>query len=139
MQFSKLLSIQVIVLIALLLLFDTFAQLAFKIAVTHLGEFTTQNLSVIWRYCLQLAVNPYVICGVIALIFALITWLTLISKVDLSFAHPMTSLVYVAIPLSATLFLNEPLHWYQLVGIVFIVVGVFVISDDVHTRASDIT
>jgi drug/metabolite transporter (DMT)-like permease len=139
MQFSKLLSIQVIVLIALLLLFDTFAQLAFKIAVTHLGEFTTQNISAIWHYCLQLAVNPYIICGVIALIFALFTWLKLISKVDLSFAHPMTSLVYVTIPLSATLFLNEPLHWYQLVGIVFIVAGVFVISDDAHPRASDIT
>ena len=39
MQTSKLLSVQVIVLIVLLLVFDTFAQLAFKIAVTQLGEF----------------------------------------------------------------------------------------------------
>ena len=130
MQVKKILSVQVIVLIVLLLLFDTFAQLAFKIAVTQLGEFPTQNINVIWQYCLQLATNFYVICGVLALIFALFTWLTLISKVDLSFAHPMTSLAYVTIPLAGTFFLHEPLHWPQMLGIALIVIGVIVISDE---------
>ncbi|MBC7756380.1 MAG: EamA family transporter, partial [Bdellovibrio sp.] len=116
------------------LLFDTFAQLAFKIAVTQLGEFPTQNISVIWHYCLQLATNLYVIGGVLALILALFTWLTLISKVDLSFAHPMTSLAYATIPLAGTFFLNEPLHWPQMVGIALIVIGVIVISDDETTH-----
>ncbi len=130
MQISKLLNTQVIVLIALLLILDTFAQLAFKIAVTQLGEFPTQNISAIWYYCLQLATNLYVISGVLALILALFTWLTLISKVDLSFAHPMTSLAYMTIPLAGTFFLHEPLHWPQMLGIVLIVIGVMVISDD---------
>ena len=130
MQISKLLNTQVIVLIVLLLILDTFAQLAFKIAVTQLGEFPTQNISVIWYYCLQLATNLYVISGALALILALFTWLTLISKVDLSFAHPMTSLAYMTIPLAGTFFLHEPLHWPQMLGIVLIVIGVMVISDD---------
>lgn len=134
MQIKKLLSPQVVVLIALLLLLDTFAQLAFKIAVTQLGEFPTQNISVIFYYCLQLATNLYVIGGVLALILALFTWLTLISKVDLSFAHPMTSLAYATIPLAGTFFLNEPLHWPQMVGIALIVIGVIVISDDETTH-----
>ena len=130
MQIEKVLSVQVIVLIVLLLIFDTFAQLAFKIAVTQLGEFPTQNIGVIWHYCLQLATNLYVVCGVLALIFALFSWLTLISKVDLSFAHPMTSLAYATIPLAGTFFLHEPLHWPQTLGIALIVAGVIVISDD---------
>lgn len=130
MQIEKALSVQVIVLIVLLLIFDTFAQLAFKIAVTQLGEFPTQNIGVIWHYCLQLATNLYVVCGVLALIFALFSWLTLISKVDLSFAHPMTSLAYATIPLAGTFFLHEPLHWPQTLGIALIVAGVIVISDD---------
>ena len=134
MQIKKLLSPQVVVLIALLLLLDTFAQLAFKIAVTQLGEFPTQNISVIFYYCLQLATNLYVIGGVLALILALFTWLTLISKVNLSFAHPMTSLAYATIPLAGTFFLNEPLHWPQMVGIALIVIGVIVISDDETTH-----
>ena len=137
MQIKKLLSPQVVVLIALLLLFDTFAQLAFKIAVTQLGEFPTQNVSVIWYYCLQLAINLYVIGGVLALILALFTWLTLISKVDLSFAHPMTSLAYATIPLAGTFFLHEPLHWPQMVGIALIVIGVIVISEDETTHKKD--
>ncbi len=137
MQIKKLLSPQVVVLIALLLLFDTFSQLAFKIAVTQLGEFPTQNISVIWHYCLQLAINLYVIGGVLALILALFTWLTLISKVDLSFAHPMTSLAYVTIPLAGTFFLHESLHWPQMVGIALIVIGVIVISDDEPEHKKD--
>lgn len=137
MQISKLLSVQVIVLIVLLLIFDTFAQLAFKIAVTQLGEFPTQNIDVIWHYCLQLATNFYVIGGVLALVFALFTWLTLISKVDLSFAHPMTSLAYATIPLAATFFLHEPLHWPQMLGIVLIVMGVMVISGDDASHKKD--
>jgi drug/metabolite transporter (DMT)-like permease len=130
MRISKLLSWQVIGLIALLLILDTFAQLAFKIAVTNLGEFPTSNFAEIFQYLLKLASNWYVIGGVLALIFALFTWLTLIKKVDLSFAHPMTSLVYATIPLSATLWLHEPFHWQQALGILLIVVGVIVISDD---------
>ena len=70
----------------------------------------------------------------LALIFplflAFFTWLTLISKVDLSFAHPMTSLVFVTIPLSASWLLHEPLHWSQIVGVILIVLGVFTVSDD---------
>ncbi|MES2180902.1 MAG: EamA family transporter [Pseudomonadota bacterium] len=120
----------VVVLIAVLLFLDTVAQIFFKIGVMHLGEFPTQSVSEIWHYCLQLALNPYVIGGVLALLFAFFTWLALIAKVDLSFAHPMTSLVYVVIPLSASWLLNEPLHLNQLIGILFIVIGVFIISDD---------
>ncbi len=137
MQIKKILNVQVIVLIILLLILDTFAQLAFKIAVTQLGEFPTKNISVIWHYCLQLATNFYVIGGVLALIFALFTWLTLISKVDLSFAHPMTSLAYATIPLAGTFFLHEPLHWPQMLGIALIVIGVIVISEGESDHKKD--
>ena len=122
--------LQVVSLIALLLLLDTFAQIFFKLGVTQLGEFPTGNFSNMCKYSLQLAQNIYIIGGVVALIFAFFTWLILISKVDLSFAHPMTSLVYATIPLSASLMLNEPLHWNQMIGISIIVLGVFIVSDE---------
>ncbi len=120
----------VIALIALLLVLDTFAQIFFKMGVTHLGEFPTTNLIDIFEYCANMALNPFVVGGIIALFFAFITWLKLLSKVDLSFAHPMTSLVFVTIPLSASWLLHEPLHWSQIVGVILIVFGVFTVSDD---------
>ena len=42
----------------------------------------------------------------------------------------MTSLVFVTIPLSASWLLHEPMHWSQIVGVVIIVFGVFIVSDD---------
>ncbi len=130
MRLPSKLSLHVVCLIALLLLLDTFAQIFFKIGVTQLGEFPTGSFSNILNYSVQLAQNIFVISGVVALIFAFFTWLILISKVDLSFAHPMTSLVYATIPLSASLMLNEPLHWNQMIGISIIVLGVFIVSDE---------
>ncbi|MBC7698750.1 MAG: EamA family transporter [Bacteroidia bacterium] len=130
MRLPSNLSLHVVCLIALLLLVDTFAQIFFKIGVTQLGEFPMGSFSNILHYSVQLAQNIFVISGVVALIFAFFTWLILISKVDLSFAHPMTSLVYATIPLSASLMLNEPLHWNQMIGISIIVLGVFIVSDE---------
>lgn len=130
MRLPKRLTWDVIGLIALLLVFDTFAQISFKMGVTHLGEFPTSSITDIFKYCANMAVNPYVFGGIVALFLAFFTWLKLISKVDLSLAHPMTSLVFVTIPLSASWLLHEPMHWSQIVGVLIIVFGVFIVSDD---------
>ena len=130
MRLPSRLTWDVIALIALLLVLDTFAQIFFKMGVMHLGEFPTGNLADIFQYCVQMALNPFVVGGIVAMFFAFFTWLSLISKVDLSFAHPMTSLVFVTIPLSASWLLHESLHWSQIVGIILVMFGVFTISDD---------
>jgi drug/metabolite transporter (DMT)-like permease len=130
MRLPKYLGFEVLFLIALLLLLDTAAQIFFKIGVTHLGEFPTASTLAAANYIIQLGANPFVISGLLALVFAFSTWLTLISKVDLSFAHPMTSLVYASVPLCATWVLGESIHWNQIVGIFLIVFGVFIVSDD---------
>ncbi len=129
LQQSKL-SLDAIFLILLLLFLDTLAQIFFKIGVTNLGEFPVENFYAIGKYTLQLVSNPFVVGGVVALIFAFFTWLMLISKVDLSFAHPLTSLVYVTIPLCSFWLLREPVSTKLFIGIAFIVCGVFVISKD---------
>ncbi len=129
MRLPSQLSWQVIILIAILLLLDTSAQIFLKIGVMHLGEFTTRSFADIYQYSVRLAFNPFVLGGVVALFFAFFTWLILISKVDLSFAQPMTSLVFVTIPLCSSWILNENLNWNQLVGIALIVAGVFIVSE----------
>jgi drug/metabolite transporter (DMT)-like permease len=130
MRLPKHLNWDVIALIAILLCVDTFAQLFFKIGVMQIGEFSVHSAAQVQQYGFMLLSNAYIIGGVLALCIAFVTWLSLISKVELSFAQPMTSLVFVSIPLSAAWLLNEPLHWSQLIGIVLIVLGVFIVSDD---------
>lgn len=130
MRLPKHLDWSVIILIAILLCVDTFAQLFFKIGMMQLGEFSIHNPAQIYQYGTRLATNPFIISGVLALVIAFFTWLSLISKVELSFAQPMTSLVFVTIPLCAAWLLNESLHINQLIGISLIVLGVFIVSDD---------
>lgn len=124
------LNLNVIFLITSLLFLDTSAQLLFKVGVTHLGEFPVDSISSIAKYCFELLTNPYVLSGIIALIFAFFTWLLLIANIDLSYAHPITSLVFATIPLSSSWLFNELLNGKQLFGMALIVIGVFVVSDD---------
>jgi drug/metabolite transporter (DMT)-like permease len=130
MRLPKHLSWHVLTLIAILLLLDTTAQLLFKIGVMQIGEFSIHRAADLPLYGSRLVSNPYIICGVLALCIAFFSWLSLISKVELSFAQPMTSLVFVSTPLSAAWLLHEPLHWSQLIGIFLILLGVFIVSDD---------
>lgn len=134
MRHPKNLAWDVVALIAILLCVDTCAQLFFKIGMMQLGELSIYSVAQVHRYGINLATNPFIISGVFALVIAFFSWLSLISKVELSFAQPMTSLVFVTIPLSAAWLLNEPLHISQCIGISLIVLGVFVVSDDGLSR-----
>lgn len=72
---------------------------------------------------LRVMLNPAVACGIVLLIFWLLTRMTLLSWADLSFVLPLTSLGYVLAAVMGKVFLGEvvtPEHW---VGILLIFVG----------------
>jgi drug/metabolite transporter (DMT)-like permease len=64
----------------------------------------------------------------VLLLCKLINWLKLLEVADLSFAKPITSLSYVTVAITSVLVLNESMHWLQIVGIVIVVAGVWLVS-----------
>jgi drug/metabolite transporter (DMT)-like permease len=72
--------------------------------------------------------SGYFWLGLAAVALVFVTWITVLSKIDLSAAMPITSFSYVFVALAARLFLHEaisPLRW---AGIVLILVGVAIVS-----------
>jgi len=55
-----------------------------------------------------------------------------LSKVDLSVAMPMTSFSYVFVALTSMIFLHEHISVMRWCGILFILVGVMIVSQSSH-------
>jgi len=87
-----------------------------------------------WRY-IQALLHPMVAIGVLLLIVWLISQLSLLSRVDLSYVLPITSVSYVLTALMGEFLLHErvsALHW---VGIGLISLGVGLVARTVPCTA----
>jgi drug/metabolite transporter (DMT)-like permease len=80
-----------------------------------------------WRY-IQAFLHPMVAVGVLLLIVWLISQLSLLSRVDLSYALPVTSVSYVLTALMGEFLLHEEVSIVHWVAICFIGVGVGLVT-----------
>lgn len=72
--------------------------------------------------------NPFVAAGIILLVLWLLTRMALLSRADLSFVVPVTSVGYVLAAILGVLFLSEivtPVHW---VGTLLIFAGTTIVG-----------
>jgi len=70
--------------------------------------------------------QPAIPLGIICFILALICYLNVLSKLNLNIAYPiMTSMVLLVVILVSWVFLKESITVIQIVGFVFIIMGVW--------------
>ncbi len=103
------------------------AQLVLKKGMTDIGQFsfTLENLIPVG---MRVAINPFVIAGVIFYVVSLAVWLMVLSRVDVSYAYPMLSVGYIVAALAGKYFFHEPLGVTRWAGILVICIGVFLIT-----------
>jgi drug/metabolite transporter (DMT)-like permease len=77
---------------------------------------------------LHAILNPWVAGGVIILAFWMLANLTLLSRADLSYVLPVTSISYVLIAILGHFFLNERVNVLRWIGIVVITFGVMIVG-----------
>jgi len=76
-----------------------------------------------WPY-IHAFLNPLVVTGVALLMVWLISQLSLLSRVDLSYVLPVTSISYVLTALMGKFLLHEPVSTERWIGIGLVVLGV---------------
>lgn len=85
-----------------------------------------------WWEKFQLAVtiifDPGVFSGLVATFLSGLFWMATMSKLDISFAYPFTSLGFVLVLLFSSLLLGEPLNGYKIFGALFIILGISIAS-----------
>ena len=108
-------------------LLNAAAQLLLKAGTNAVGhfEFHLDNvLPVGWR----LATEPHILGGLGCYVISLVVWIMALSRVQVSVAYPMLSIGYVINAIIAYFWFGEALVGQKLLGIGFIIVGVWLVA-----------
>ena len=63
-----------------------------------------------------------------------VLWLVAMSKYELSFIYPYLSINYISIVVGSQWILNESVGWSRYVSVIFIVIGLVLISRSPHSE-----
>lgn len=77
---------------------------------------------------LYMLFNPYIIVSMILTFMAGVAWMMAMTKFEISYAYPFTSLGFVLILFFSALLLGESMTWPKIVGSIFIVIGIVISS-----------
>ena len=108
-------------------LLNALAQLALKKGMSVIGhfQFSFENLVPI---AARVALNPFVITGLICYVVSVVVWLLVLSRVEVSYAYPLLSVGYIVTAFAGKYFFNEALTPVRWAGIVVICLGVYLIT-----------
>jgi multidrug transporter EmrE-like cation transporter len=71
------------------------------------------------------AANGYVILGFVCYAISAVSWLIILSRVDLSLAYPLISIGYIVIVILSKYLFDEPVTGMRIVGTLLVCAGVF--------------
>lgn len=123
MIFGARISRELVVRLALAIGLDTAVQLAWKWAALRLPA--PSGPATMFAAVLE---QPLFLAVAILFACQLVNWLKVLELADLSFAQPITALSYVSVCILSALYLDERVGALKLLGIAFVLAGVWFIS-----------
>ena len=108
-------------------LLNAAAQLLLKAGTNAVGrfEFSAQNVLPVG---MKLALEPHIAGGLACYVVSVAVWIVGLSRVPVSIAYPMLSVGYIVNAVAAWYLFGESLTAQKLIGIAFIICGVFLVA-----------
>lgn len=104
------------------------AHLCFKKGVLKLGAIDF-SLATMPQTILHLVQNVWILAGGFLFVLSFLTWLAILSKLQLNVAYPIIiGIEAVLVSLASWLIFHEYLSWLQILGIIFVILGILFIS-----------
>ena len=79
-------------------------------------------------FAFSMLFNPYIIISLVFTLLAGVTWMIAMTKFEISYAYPFTILGLLFVSIFSVLFFGETINTTKIVGILFVMVGIFIIS-----------
>ena len=114
-------------LVMLGVLLNAAAQLLLKAGTNRMGEFAF-SLDNVVPIGVKVATNPPILAGLACYAVSVVVWIMALSRAPVSVAYPMLSVGYIVNAFAAWMLFGESLGAQKLVGIGFIVVGVYLVA-----------
>lgn len=108
-------------------LLNAAAQLLLKAGTNAVGRFDFHVGNIV-PIGLKLGLEPHILGGMACYGVSLVIWIMALSRVPVSIAYPMLSIGYVINAFVAWQWLGESLSAQKLLGIGFIVLGVYIVA-----------
>lgn len=109
-------------------LIETLAQFCFKKSSLTLSNIKIDNIGGIPHFLGAVLLSPFFWLGLISVALMFISWITVLSKIDLSVAVPVCSFSYITVPLVSVFFFGEKISILRWSGISVILIGVILVS-----------
>lgn len=109
------------------LVFTVYSQLIMRWQVNEAGtlpEAWPQRINFIFH----LLINPWVASGILATFLAGITWMLTMTRFELSYAYPWTSLNFVLVLFAGVLIFGESINTAKWLGTGLVIVGVILLA-----------
>ena len=84
-----------------------------------------------FQFAFSMLFNPYIILSIIFTLLSGLSWMIAMTKFDISYAYPFTTLGYVLILIFSALLFKENIDIYKLVGISLIIFGIILTSKSI--------
>jgi multidrug transporter EmrE-like cation transporter len=108
-------------------LLNAAAQLLLKAGTNAVGHFEF-HLDNVLPIGLKLAFEPHILGGMACYAVSLVVWIMALSRAPVSIAYPMLSIGYVINAFVAYFWFGEALASQKLLGIGFIIIGVWLVA-----------
>ena len=77
-------------------------------------------------FLLKMMLNPWVMSGYVSAFCASLFWMAAMTKLDLSYAYPFTSLSFILVAVFSWLFFQEPITAPKIIGILLVISGIII-------------
>jgi len=101
-------------------------QLLLKKGLSEIGYVPNQIFEYI-PFFLRAFTSPYVLCAILCILVASLSWLVALSKASLSSIYPLMGMNFVLVALFSWIFLKDSISVGVWVGILLVSAGVFLV------------
>ena len=114
-----------IILILSSVLLNATAQLLIRKGMLQVGQLEMKNLI---QSVLPMIGNLWLWLAMFSYAISIFLWISVLSKVEVSFAYPFLSIGYIVAAVAGYIFFNEDISFVRIAGIIVICIGVILIS-----------
>lgn len=114
-----------ILMILASVLLNAIAQLLIRKGMLVVGTVSVTNFS---QNLVPMLLNPWLWGAMLSYAISILLWMSVLSKVEVSFAYPFLSIGYIFAAIVGYMVFNEHLSMTRILGIVVICIGVILIS-----------
>ncbi len=127
-MFKKKVTLKILLLLIASDILETAVQFFFKKSALAKDGFAVVDMATAVVFFKAVFTSPFLWAGLFTVAVVFIIWSMILAKIDLSVAVPIASFSYILVPIASIIFLHEHITVLRWVGILFILMGVILVS-----------